>query len=589
LKKKDLGKLLKILKKINNMTKKIKNINKNQKGFYFEDYEIKNYNTKSKNLNFSIKRVSLVFFIFLFFGTIYSFKIVYLSLIKEENYFLNKYSGKKIVKRQDILDRNNIILAKNTKVYNAAIRPNLVKDKKKLLINLMINFPELNIVEIKENLEKGKFFYLKKKINPLEREKFWNLGEKSIDLSEVYETRIYPQKSLFSHVLGQTNDKGKGISGLEKSFNQILKDSDSSLILSLDSNLQFLIREELIEASKIFKTIGSAALLMDIHNGEILSLVSLPDSDLNKRINLDDPKYLNKITMGVYELGSVFKTFTLAAGLESKAIEYDTKFRDLKNQVRCGKYTIKEHDKLPKDLTSEEILIVSSNIGAIRIAQKIGRESYKNFLQSMELFNKIDFELDEVGTPLKFNWGKCKLATSSYGHGVTTTLLQLAKAYAIIGNGGFKINPTIIKDKNALNEKNEKIISSETSNIMNQVLRKVVSEDAGTANFANISGYDVGGKTGTAYKSINGVYDRNKKRNTFVSLFPMHKPKYLLLVMLDEPKPAPNYIYSNPNGTKHTGERRNTSGWNTVEIAGKIIRKIGPILAINNLQVASNF
>ena len=135
------------------MTKKIKNINKNQKGFYFEDYEIKNYNTKSKNLNFSIKRVSLVFFIFLFFGTIYSFKIVYLSLIKEENYFLNKYSGKKIVKRQDILDRNNIILAKNTKVYNAAIRPNLVKDKKKLLINLMINFPELYIVEIKENLE----------------------------------------------------------------------------------------------------------------------------------------------------------------------------------------------------------------------------------------------------------------------------------------------------------------------------------------------------------------------------------------------------------------------------------------------------
>ncbi len=583
-----LIRLLRILKKID-MIKKNKKITKNQKSFYFEDYEIKNYNTKSKNLNFSIKRLSLVFFIFLFFATIYSFKIVYLSLIKEENYFLNKYSGEKVVKRQDILDRNNVILAKNTEAYNVAVRPDLVKDKKKLLINLTINFPELNIPEIKENLEKGKFFYLKKKISPLEREKFWNLGEKSIDLSEVYETRIYPQKSLFSHVLGQTNDKGEGISGLEKSFNQILKDSNNSLVLSLDSNLQFLIREELMESNKIFKTVGSAALLMNVNNGEILSLVSLPDSDLNKRINLDDPKYLNKVTMGVYELGSVFKTFALVAGLEKKVIEYDTKFRDLKNQIRCGKYIIKEHDKLPKDLTSEQILIVSSNIGAIRIAQKVGLESYKNFLHSIELFNKIDFELDEVGTPLKFNWGKCKLATSSYGHGITTTLLQLAKAYAIIGNGGFKINPTIIKDKNSLNEKNEKIISSNTSDIINQILRKVVSEDAGTANFANISGYDIGGKTGTAYKSINGVYDRNKKRNTFVSLFPMVKPKYLLLVMLDEPKPAPNYVYSNPNGTKHTGEWRSTSGWNTVEVAGKIIRKIGPILAINTLQVASNF
>ena len=206
----------------------------------------------------------------------------------------------------------------------------------------------------------------------------------------------------------------------------------------------------------------------------------------------------------------------------------------------------------------------------------------------MELFETINFDLEEIGTPLPFRWGKCKLATASFGHGITTTPLQLARAYAILGNGGYEIEPTILKNRTKKLKNKKQIVSLETSNIINSVLRKVVANKEGTANFANIEGYEVGGKTGTALKAIDGVYTE-KKFNTFVSLFPTSKPKYVLLVILDEPKPAPNFVYEFPSGYKHKGEKRNTSGWNTVVVAGKIIEKIGPILAINNLQASSKF
>ena len=218
------------------------------------------------------------------------------------------------------------------------------------------------------------------------------------------------------------------------------------------------------------------------------------------------------------------------------------------------------------------------------MAQKVGLDNYKNFLNSLDLFKKIDFELEEIGFPLPFRWGKCKLATASFGHGITTTPIQLARAYAIIGNGGYKIKPTIIENFEKNKNEHEKIISSDTSHKVNAILRKVVNLEEGTANFANVEGFDVAGKTGTAIK-----YQNNKKLNTFVALFPSYKPEYVLLVLLDEPKPSPNYVYKLSNGYKHKGEKRNTSGWNVVVTAGKIIEKIGPILAINNLQAAKIF
>jgi cell division protein FtsI (penicillin-binding protein 3) len=560
------------------------------RGFFFEDCDTPKYEYKQQSrlseVKLSLNRISFIFFIFLVVAFVFGSKIIYLASVKKENYFTNKLVPSVFLKRQDILDRNNNLLARNVKLYSAAIKPQFIINKGKLLINLRMIFPNMDIDKIKKKIEIGKYFYIKKRLSESEWKKLWLLGDKSIDLNGK-QFRVYPHESLFSHVLGQIDDDNLGISGLEKSFNKRLTGSKNPLILSLDANLQHIIREELVSGNNVFQTLGSAALLMKIDSGEILSLVSLPDFDLNKRTNIEDPIYLNKITKGVYELGSVFKTFTLAAGLESELIEANTVFKDLKNQIICGGMPISEHDELPKNLTAEEILVRSSNIGAIRIAQKIGVKSYKEFLNSLELFEKINFELEEVGTPLSFKWEKCTLETASFGHGITTTPLQLAKAYAIIGNGGHKINPTILLKKNFSLRNEGQIISLKTSNIINSMLRKVVSNKKGTASFADKKGYEVGGKTGTARKAINGIYSKEKKINTFVSLFPITKPKYVLLVMLDEPKPAPDFVYEFSSGYKLTGETRNTAGWNTVIVAGNIIEKIGPILATNNLQ-ASN-
>ena len=568
--------------------KKSKKLKK--KSFFFEDYkesEIIVNSIKSNLTKISLNRTAFLFFIFISLIGIFSLKIIYLSLSQEKNYYLlnEKFDFKK--ERGDIIDRNGVLIARNIDIYDAAVTPKLVKDKKKLLINLKLSIPGIDIDNIKRNLNKNKYFYIKRRLTEEEYTKLWLLGDKAIDFPKR-QNRIYPQKNLFSHIIGQIDDKNNGISGVEKFFDSNLKKNliNSSLNLTLDSNLQYLIREELIKAQVHFNNIGSAAVLMDVENGEILSLVSLPDYDLNKRASIDEDIFTNKITKGVYELGSVFKTFTVAAALENNLINTDTIFEELENQIFCSGRKISEHDKLPKNLTVEQILIRSSNIGAVRIAQRIGIEKYSNFLNSLELFKKIDFEIEEVGTPLPFRWGKCKLATASFGHGITTTPLQLAKAYAILGNGGYKIEPTILKKK--IKKKNKQIISSETSHKINSILRKIVSNKEGTANFANIEGFDVAGKTGTALKSINGNYTK-KKLNTFVSLFPSHKPRYVFLVILDEPKPAPDFVYESPNGYKHKGEKRNTSGWNTVVVAGKIIEKIGPILAINNLQASSKF
>ena len=566
-----------------------------QKSFFFEDYtesEITVNNVKNDQPKVSLSRVTFLFYIFLSVILIFGIKIIYLSLSPDKNFFSQNINQNFIKERRDILDRNGVILARNINIYDAAVRPKLVKDKKKLIINLKLIFPELNINKIRENFNKNKFFYIKRSLTENEYTKLWLLGNKGIEFPKR-QYRIYPQKNLFSHILGQTDDSNTGISGIEKFFDKDLKSRNlinSSLVLTLDSNLQYLIREELTNAQLAFNNIGSAAILMKVTTGEILSLISLPDYDLNQRISISDDIYANKITLGMYELGSVFKTFTLAAGLENKVIKPNTIFNNLEKKLTCDKYTISEHDKLPENLSAEQILIRSSNIGAVRIAQKIGIEKYEKFLNSLELFETFNLDLEKIGSPLPFRWGKCKLATASYGHGIATTPFQLARAYAILGNGGYKIEPFILKRGIKSIEKREQIISTKTSNAINLMLRKVVSLDEGTANFANIEGYEVGGKTGTALK-----YNSNEKLNTFVSLFPASRPNYVLLVMLDEPKPAPNFAYEFPpskkfpNGYIHKGERRNTSGWNAVVVAGKIIKKIGPILAINNLQASNNF
>ena len=357
------------------------------------------------------------------------------------------------------------------------------------------------------------------------------------------------------------------------------------LQLTIDTNIQFLIREELIKFQPIFQNKGSAAILMDVNNGNILSMISLPDFNLNERKKIEDLNYINRATKGVYELGSVFKTFTIASGLNEGLIEPDTQFENLPKRLECANRPIREYDdKMPSNLTTEQILIRSGNIGSVRIAQAVGLEKFPSFLKSLGLLNKIKFDIEEVGQPIPFRWGKCKLATAAFGHGITTTPLQLAKGYAIVSNGGYNVTPTLIK-KN-YTDKKERLLKRGVSEKINIILRKIVSSKEGTANFANIDGYEIGGKTGTANQSVDGIYSKNKV-NTFAAIFPASKPKFVLVVLLDEPKANKEYVYHYKDGSgwKYKGNWRNTAGWTSVEVAGKIIEKIGPILATKNMEI----
>tara|TARA_B100000686_G_scaffold319948_1_gene371101 strand:+ start:812 stop:2545 length:1734 start_codon:yes stop_codon:yes gene_type:complete len=570
------------------MIKIKKKDDKAKKSFYFEEYQQFSENNLKAKQSISHDRIYLLFFIFFSLIFIFAIKIISISLEDSVgNYNSQNYSNFKLL-RNDITDRNGILIARNIKVYHVAIKPRLIKDKKKFILKLKFLYPDLDFNKITKDISEKKYFYLKQNVTEDERFKLWSLGEKGL-LFEKTQTRVYPHKNLFSHVVGQINLDNEGISGLEKSFDKELKFNKESIMTTLDTNIQFLIREELIKFQKVFKNIGSASILMDVNNGEILSMVSLPDFDLNKRETIDDANYINRATKGVYELGSVFKTFTLAGALNEGAVETDTEFKNLPKKITCAGRPIGEYDnKIPSNLTAEQILIRSGNIGSVRIGQKIGGERMKDFLHKIGVLSKIEFDIEEVGEPIPFRWGKCKLATASFGHGITTTLLQLAKGYSIISNGGFDVKPTLIKKENKENKK-IRVLNKQVSKKINPILRKIVSTKEGTANFANIEGYEVAGKTGTAQKSFNGVYSKNKI-NTFAAIFPASKPKYILLVLLDEPKPSKDYIYHYKDGSgwKYKGTPYNTAGWTSVEIAGKIIEKIGPILAINKIDFYDN-
>jgi len=557
---------------------------RNNENIVLEEYEIEfSYKKSKSNLNIQFNRIAFIFFIIFIISIIYTIQLLHLGSLNLDNK-TQTISSNKINYRADIVDNNGNYLVKTVSTIDIGINPVEIINKKHLLVMISYIFPNKDIREIKKKIDKKKFFYLEKNIKPEHYKEVMLLGDKSIKSSERL-TRLYPQKNLFSHIIGQIDDDNTGISGIEKSFDDELKIIKEPLKLTVDTDIQFLIREELVRFQPIFQNKGSAAILMDVNNGNILSMVSLPDFDLNKRKDINDVNYINRATKGVYELGSVFKTFTIAAGLNEGVIEPETEFKDLPKSLKCAKRPIREYDdKMPTDLTASQILIQSGNIGAVRIAQRVGLEKFPSFLESLGLMNKIKFDIEEVGKPISFRWGKCRLATASFGHGITTTPLQLAKGYSIVTNGGYDITPTLIK-KNSLNKK-KRILNNQVSKKLNPILRKIVSSKDGTANFANINGYEIGGKTGTAQKSVNGVYS-NFKVNTFAAVFPMSKPKFVLIVLLDEPKANKEYIYyfKDGSGWKHKGNWRNTAGWTSVEVAGKIIEKIGPILATKYMEV----
>ena len=566
------------------MKKSKKNKNINQTSFYFEDYlEINKKNKILKKSNNFQDRIYLLFFFFFSLVLIFSIKITHISLNTKDILNLDEQKSEFALLRRDIVDRNGVLISRNINTFHAAIDTKLLKDKKNFLIKLRLNFPDLSINEIKKKLDENKYFRIKKRIDQIEKEKLWALGEKAIKF-EPFQARMYTHGDLFSHIVGQVDYDNYGISGVEKSFDRELKNKkkiNQPLKLTLESNIQYIINKELNDSIKIFNATGAAALLMDVNNGDIISLVSLPNFNINQRTAINDKKFINRITKGVYELGSIFKTFTVALALEHKLVDTNTIIKNIPRKIKCSNHEITDMKEHPKNLSVEEILVRSSNVGSVILAKKIGKENFKEFIEQTKLTKNPEIELEEVGVPHQLKWNRCKLETISFGHGITTTPLQITALYAAISNGGKLVVPSLIKERKTV--KSNLIISKDTSNKLRNILRKVVSSKNGTASLANKDGYYVGGKTGTA----ESYGDKKRRNNTFISIFPANKPKYTLFVMLENPKINRDLIY-NYRGEK-TKAPYNTSGWNSVYVAGKIIEKIGPILAINTKEFTDQY
>jgi len=560
----------------------------NNSKIVLEDYQNDILYQKNKsNLNITFNRVAFIFFIFFIISLIFLIHLIHLGSRKgnnEKNDMVGNFTNE--LYRADIIDRDGTFLSKTVNSIDIGISPLKIIDEKRLLLNLKYIFPNKDYDSVKKKIERGNFFYFEKKVSEEEYEKLMKLGDKSIEPRENI-IRLYPQKNLFSHIIGQIDNDNNGISGLEKSLDDELKKKDKPLKLTVDTNVQYLIRNELVRFNKIFQAKGSGSILMNIHNGEILSFVSLPDFDLNLRKQITDKNFINRISKGKYELGSVFKPFTYAAALEMGLIEPETEFKNLPKSIDCAGFPIREYDeKIPTNLTAEQILIRSGNIGSVKIAQKIGEERFKNFLEKIGVVGNIDFDIEEVAPYKNFSMTKCKLETTSFGHGISTTLLNLAKGYSIISNGGYNVNPRLVNEgKDTFKINKDLILQKDVSGKVIRALRKTVTNEEGTAGLANVQGYEVAGKTGTAEQVIDGQYSKTKI-NTFASIFPSSNPKYVLIVMLDSPKGSSNYVYNYRNKEgNYKGTPFNTAGWTSVEVAGQIIEKIGPILATKYLQI----
>ena len=559
----------KTLKKLNCQMNK----NNSQLNLHFKDSS----ESKKHNKNLDI-RINILISSFLIFSLLIIFKLLLLGFDKKD-FFTRETFLNESVNRRSIVDRNNNIIAHNLKTYDLLLRSSKVKNFDNLKIKLKINFLDINFDEIEKNKNKS-FYIIKKNLSPVEFNKVLKLGEPSLELVGK-ETRIYPNKNLFSHIIGNIDVDQNGISGVEYYFNNHLLEKNKindPLTLSLDLRVQYQIRNTLLEGMQYFKAKGASAVLMDSKNGEIISMVSLPDFNPNDRsIASNRDNYFNKNTKGLYEMGSVFKVFAIANGIEQKKIKRDQVFSNLPSRVYCGKFPIDEYRyaKDKKNLSVNDILVKSSNIGTIRIIQEAGLESYQQFLENLELFNTPTVEVPEVATSIKKRWGKCRTLTAGFGHGISTSPVQLTRAYASIVNGGELLDVTLLK--NEILKKSKKVISEETSSLMTKILRTNVDRSYkvnGSGRKADIDGYDVEGKTGTAEKPSKNQKGYSKDiMNIFTSSFLVNDRRYVLTVIYDEPKGSPELW----------GHSRRESGWNAAYTNGQIIKKIGPIL--NTLKI----
>jgi len=495
-------------------------------------------------------------------------------------------AGSQIVnQRADIIDRNGHVLATNMSTKALYAQPPLMVDPKKAADDLHLIFPDLDHKRLVRDFTSGKrkFIWIKKRLSPEQRQRVHDLGEPGL-LFGNREMRLYPNGKLAAHILGGTRfgEEGVraaeviGVGGVEKYFDDMLRDPSlegSPLQLSIDLTAQSATRQVLEDGMRYMNAKGASAVLMDVHTGEILSMVSLPDFDPNDRprpaVSGDpsDSPLFNRAAQGRYELGSTFKIFAAAVSLE-KGLGNPQSMIDTR-PFKWGKFKIKDFRDYGKQLSMEDVIMKSSNIGTARMALTAGTSAQKRMLKELGFFEAVPVELGEAGRTkplIPKNWSEISTITISYGHGISATPLHLATAYSILANGGYHVSPTLQRLETT-DAKGARVVSEKTSQQLMSMLRRVVGEEKGTATMGEVEGYEVAGKTGTADKpNAQGGYHDDKVIATFASVFPASNPKYTLILSLDEPE------------IEAVGERRRTAGWTAVPVAAEVISRVAPIL-----------
>jgi cell division protein FtsI (penicillin-binding protein 3) len=488
--------------------------------------------------------------------------------------------------RADILDRQGRILATNMLTYSLYAQPRDMVDPVHAATELAAIFPEMDAKALERRFTDGRsFLWVRKVLSPEQMQKVHEIGDPGLYFGPR-EMRLYPNGNLAAHVLGGAAFGAEGVdsaevigtAGLEKEMDARLRDpaqASSPVTLSLDLTLQANIEEVLAAGMRMLNAKGAAAILMDVHTGEILSLASLPDFDPNDRPavattgDASDSPLFNRAVQGVYELGSTFKIFAVAQAMDLGLVNAET-LVDANAPMHWGKFKISEwsnHNYGPL-LSVTDVIAKSSNVGAAHIGLMIGGARQEAFLKSLGLLDAPQIELVEAANAkalIPKNWSDIVTITASYGHGISSSPLNLAAAYATIANGGIKVTPTLLHG--VAHEPGQRVISADVAKACVAMLRRVVTE--GTATLANVPGYAVAGKTGTAEKpKKGGGYDGDKVINTFASVFPANDPKYVLVVTLDEPVDT------------STGEARRTAGWTSVPVGAEMIRRVAPLLGL---------
>ena len=480
--------------------------------------------------------------------------------------------------RPDILDRNGQILATDVKTPSLFAEPRKLIDVDEAEELLTAVLPDLDHTEVRDRLgSKRGFVWLKREITPKQRQEIHHLGIPGVGfLTE--NKRVYPNGPVVSHELGHVNIDNQGIAGIEKWLDGqglaalhmagLATDRlQRPVQLALDLRVQFALREELAAAREKFKAKASSGVIMNVNTGEIIAMVSEPDYDPNNPREANDPTRINRLTTGVYEMGSTFKSLTMAMALDSGKVTLASKF-DARAPLQYGKFTIHDYEPQGRYLSVPEIYTYSSNIGTARMALAMGVDYHKAFLKKMGQLDRLRTELPESAEPLiPKHWGELNTVTIAFGQGLSVAPLQAVMGIGALVNGGRLIPPTFLKRSREDADKLAKqVVKPSTSEDIRYLMR--LNVERGTARKANVAGYYIGGKTGTSEKVVGGRYSKTKVLTSFTAILPADKPRYLLLIMLDEPQ-----------GLAQTHGFR-TSGWNAVPTGAAVVRRVAPLLDI---------